>query len=77
MASDPPASIAVADQAVSRLHESPQAFNAEMAIAKNLVQQSGAERFARVYGDDGTPTIFVEKKVMATSDTSNPKAVLR
>ena len=48
-----------------------------MAISEDLVQQSGPQRFARVYRDDGTPAIFVAEKVMATSDASNLKAVLR
>jgi len=62
---------------LSRLHHSPQLFNAEMAISEDLVQQSGPQRFARVYRVNGTPAIFVAKKVMATSDASNLKDVLR
>ena len=62
---------------LSRLHPSPQLFKAEMAISEDLVQQSGPQRFAQVHRDDGTPAIFVAKKVMATSDASNLKAVLR
>jgi hypothetical protein len=62
---------------LSRLHHSPQIFNAEMAVSEDLVQQSGPQRFARVYRNDGIPAIFVAKKVMATPDASNLKAALR
>jgi hypothetical protein len=57
-----------------RLFHSPQFFDAEMAISEDLVHQSGPQRFARVYRDDGTPAICVAKKVMATFGCDQPES---
>ena len=48
-----------------------------MAIPENLAQQPETQRFARVYGDDGTPAIFMTKKVMATSGANDLETGLR
>jgi hypothetical protein len=45
--------------------------------SRRILFSNPGQRFARVYRDDGTPAIFVAKKVMATPDASNLKAALR
>jgi len=48
-----------------------------MAIPEDLAQQPGTQRFARVYGHNSTPAIFMTKKVMATSDANGLETALR
>jgi hypothetical protein len=35
-----------------------------MAIPKDLVEKPGPQRFTRVQGHDGTPAVFMTKKVI-------------
>jgi hypothetical protein len=47
-----------------------------MAIAKDLVQQPGSQRLARVHGHHGAPAIFVTKEMMAPFDANDLETVL-
>ena len=49
---------------IAAYHQFPQIFDAAMAIPKDLVEQPGPQRFTRVQGHDGTPAVFMTKKVM-------------
>ncbi|SPE26828.1 hypothetical protein SBA3_1320002 [Candidatus Sulfopaludibacter sp. SbA3] len=48
-----------------------------MAIPEDLAEQPRPERFARMYGNDSAPAIFMTKKVMAATDANNLETVLR
>src|SRR5450432_2839637 len=61
----------------NRLHQSLQVFHAQLAIAQNLVQQSGSQRLTGVHGRHRTPAISVTEKTMAASDTNNQETAPR
>jgi hypothetical protein len=43
----------------------------QVAITKDLVKQTGADRLAGVYGHNRAAAVFVTEKVMAAFDTEN------
>ena len=55
----------------------PQIFSRQLAVAEDLLQQTGPQRLTRVDRHHGAPTILVTKKVMAPSDANDLKTCFR
>jgi hypothetical protein len=62
---------------LSRLHQFPQGFYTQIAIAEDFVQQPGPYSLSRVHGHHGSPAIFVTNKMMATPDANHQETVVR
>jgi hypothetical protein len=58
------------------LQQSLKILNLEFAIAKNLVQQSGAGRLTRMRRHHAGPPILVTEEVVAAFDSHHHKACL-